>query len=147
MVVDGADMAMPIVLINMGGEMLYILEQRLHAQKISTEKSRKGASCPAPRRARRAVSAAAPLTRRRARPAVLTDVLRAMYNPKFVAEMFKPQRAYTLFATREIFDRLAHSSIMRLNKSSMEKVGGRLSVRGPPSAHAHTHTPLPRPAV
>lgn len=34
--------AMPLIIINMGGEMTYILEQRLRAQKISPEKSTKG---------------------------------------------------------------------------------------------------------
>ena len=32
------------------------------------------------------------------------------------------QKLYTNSATRQIFDRLAHSSIMRLNTSSMEKL-------------------------
>ena len=73
-----------MVVINMGVEMVYILEQRLKAQSISADKSVK----------------------------VLADVVRTMYSPKFVAELFKPQEVYTNRATRQIFDRLAHSSIM-----------------------------------
>jgi hypothetical protein len=87
-------LAMPLIVMNMGGEMVYILEQRLHAQKIPAEKTQK----------------------------VLADVIRTMYSRKFITELFKPQEVYTTKSTREIFDRLAHSSIMRLNSSSMEKL-------------------------
>ena len=44
-----------------------------------------------------------------------------MYNPKFVTELFRSQDVYSIHSTRQIFDRLAHSSIMRLNESSMDK--------------------------
>jgi hypothetical protein len=48
-----------------------------------------------------------------------------MYNPKFIQELFRSQELYSVPATRQIFDRLAHSSIMRLNDSSMDKVRAR----------------------
>jgi len=85
---------MPILIVNMGGEMVYILEQRLHAQKIPEQKGHK----------------------------VLNDVVRTMYYPRFIEELFKPQEMYSIQSTRQIFDRLAHSSIMRLNESSMDKL-------------------------
>lgn len=85
---------MSLLILNLGGEMLYILEQRLHAQSVADDKSSK----------------------------VLQDVVATMFSEKFVAELFKPQRVYTVTATRQIFDRLAHSSIMRLNQSSMDKL-------------------------
>ena len=44
-----------------------------------------------------------------------------MYNPKFIAELFRGQDVYNMQSTRQIFDKLAHSSIMRLNESSMDK--------------------------
>lgn len=91
---SGALLAMPMLVINMGGEMVYILEQRLRAQKIPQEKSRK----------------------------VLSDVVKTMYNKKFITELFKPQALYSNRSTRQIFDRLAHSSIMRLNTNSMDKL-------------------------
>ena len=47
-----------------------------------------------------------------------------MFGKTFLAELFKAQAVYTNSSTRQIFDRLAHSSIMRLNTSSMDKVGG-----------------------
>ena len=53
---------------------------------------------------------------------VLPDVIRTMYNPTFITELFRPQDIYSMQSTRQIFDRLAHSSIMRLNESSMDKV-------------------------
>eukprot|EP00962_Isochrysis_galbana_P016792 scaffold4824_cov145-Isochrysis_galbana.AAC.2 len=56
------------------------------------------------------------------RAAVLQDVVRTMFNPKFILELFRSQELYSVEATRQIFDRLAHSSIMRLNDSSMDKV-------------------------
>lgn len=90
----GSHLAMPILVLNMGGEMIYILHQRLQAQNIPEEKARK----------------------------VLEDVIRTMYTPLFLEELFKPQEMYTNASTKQIFDKLAHSSIMRLNKTSMEKL-------------------------
>eukprot|EP00403_Amphidinium_massartii_P033449 CAMPEP_0178455284 /NCGR_PEP_ID=MMETSP0689_2-20121128/45825_1 /TAXON_ID=160604 /ORGANISM="Amphidinium massartii, Strain CS-259" /LENGTH=358 /DNA_ID=CAMNT_0020081305 /DNA_START=90 /DNA_END=1166 /DNA_ORIENTATION=+ len=91
---SGQLMTMPVLIVNMGGEMVYILEQRLQAQKIPEPKGQK----------------------------VLNDVVRTMYYPRFIEELFKPQEMYSVQSTRQIFDRLAHSSIMRLNESSMEKL-------------------------
>mmetsp|Transcript_69416 Transcript_69416/g.206800 ORF Transcript_69416/g.206800 Transcript_69416/m.206800 type:complete len:374 (-) Transcript_69416:87-1208(-) len=91
---SGQLMTMPVLIVNMGGEMVYILEQRLQAQKIPDTKGQK----------------------------VLNDVVRTMYYPRFVEELFKPQEMYSVQSTRQIFDRLAHSSIMRLNESSMDKL-------------------------
>jgi len=87
-------MTMPVLIVNMGGEMVYILAQRLQAQKIPEAQGQK----------------------------VLCDVVRTMYYPRFIEELFKPQEIYSLQSTRQIFDRLAHSSIMRLNESSMDKL-------------------------
>eukprot|EP01112_Ceratiomyxa_fruticulosa_P009713 TRINITY_DN2546_c0_g1_i2.p1 TRINITY_DN2546_c0_g1~~TRINITY_DN2546_c0_g1_i2.p1 ORF type:complete len:384 (-),score=83.45 TRINITY_DN2546_c0_g1_i2:161-1312(-) len=85
---------MPFLVVNMGGEMSYILEQRLQAQAISNDKSKK----------------------------VLSDVLKSMFNTKFIQELFRPQELYSHSSTRGIFDKLAHSSIMRLSESSMDKL-------------------------
>merc|ERR1719386_363792 len=74
--------------------MIYILEQRLQAQKIAESKGQK----------------------------VLSDVVSTMYYPRFIEELFKPQEMYSIQSTRQIFDRIAHSSIMRLNESSMDKL-------------------------
>ena len=90
----GSMYTMPIIVLNMGGEMAYILHQRLQAQSVQDEKAGK----------------------------VLLDVARAMFNPAFIDELFKPQEMYTQSSTKQIFEKLAHSSIMRLNKSSMDKL-------------------------
>ena len=42
MIVTGSLICMPLLVMNMGGEMVYILQQRLNAQKVPEEKSRKG---------------------------------------------------------------------------------------------------------
>lgn len=85
---------MPIVVLNMGGEMVYILHQRLQAQTVNSEKADK----------------------------VLQEVVKAMFSPLFIDELFKPQEVYSNASTRQIFEKLAHSSIMRLNKVSMDKL-------------------------
>jgi hypothetical protein len=112
-------LGMPLTVINLGGEMMYILEQRLIAQNIPqvyvvcmkmsfvhlcqcvTTHGREHAQDKAVK--------------------VITDIVRTMFNPKFVDELFKPQELYSSTSTRQIFDRIAHSSIMRLSESSMDK--------------------------
>ncbi|KAL0478482.1 OSCP1 [Acrasis kona] len=74
--------------------MIYILEQRLQAQNISAEKSRK----------------------------VISDVTKTMFNQQFVQELVKPQKLYNSESVREIFNKLAHSSIMKLSTASMDKL-------------------------
>lgn len=51
----GALMTMPMLVINMGAEMVYVLDQRLKAQNIPREKSAKGergCACVGPKRSR-----------------------------------------------------------------------------------------------
>ncbi|KAG7393000.1 Protein oscp1 [Phytophthora pseudosyringae] len=90
----GSLMTMPMLIVNMGAEMIYVLDQRLKAQNIPRDKSSK----------------------------VLEDIVKTMHNETFMAELFKPHRMYSNVSTRQIFDRLAHSSIMRLNANSMDKL-------------------------
>ncbi|XP_010624122.1 protein OSCP1 isoform X2 [Fukomys damarensis] len=85
---------LPLLFLNLGGEMLYILDQRLRAQNIPADKARK----------------------------VLNDIIMTMFNRKFMEELFKPQELYSKKALRTIYDRLAHASIMRLNQASMDKL-------------------------
>lgn len=96
--------AMPFLIVNLGGEMLYILEQRLQAQNIPQEKNNKGKKQFA------------------LMNLVLGDVCLAMYNSQFMTELMKPQELYSIASTREVFERLAHASIMRLSTASMDKV-------------------------
>ncbi|XP_061676611.1 protein OSCP1 [Syngnathoides biaculeatus] len=85
---------LPLLFINLGGEMLYILDQRLRAQSIPADKAKK----------------------------VMNDIISTMFNKKFLEELLKPQELYSKKALRTIFDRLAHASIMRLNQASMDKL-------------------------
>ncbi|KAM8790069.1 protein OSCP1 isoform 2-T2 [Rhynchonycteris naso] len=85
---------LPLLFLNLGGEMLYILDQRLRAQNIPGDKARR----------------------------VLHDIILTMFNKTFIEELFKPQELYSKKALRTIYDRLAHASIMRLNEASMDKL-------------------------
>ncbi|GMH94610.1 hypothetical protein TL16_g12955 [Triparma laevis f. inornata] len=87
-------LSMPLLCLNMGVEMLYILSQRLSAQNVKLAKSQK----------------------------VLQDVIRTMFSGTFITELFRPQEMYTSSSTRQIFNKLAHSSIMRINETSMDKL-------------------------
>ncbi|GLH14809.1 Protein OSCP1 [Gryllus bimaculatus] len=84
----------PLLFLNLGGEMLYILDQRLTAQRIAKDKSIK----------------------------VMNDIVGIMFNDRFLKELFKPQEVYNKHALRKLFEDLAHASIMRLNKASMDKL-------------------------
>lgn len=53
---------------------------------------------------------------------VLQDIVKTMFASKFMEEVFRAQPMYSLIETRQIFVKLAHSSIMRLNESSMQKL-------------------------
>ncbi|XP_056141717.1 protein OSCP1 isoform X1 [Lampris incognitus] len=99
---------LPLLFINLGGEMLYILDQRLRAQNIPADKAKK-------------VSTVADWIEKDRRR-VMNDIITTMFNKKFLEELFKPQELYSKKALRTVFDRLAHASIMRLNQASMDKL-------------------------
>lgn len=89
-------MYIPWLIINMGGEMIYILQQRLVAQQITLDKQQR----------------------------VLNDVINTMFNTKFINELLHNNKTtiYNITTVRSIYDRIVHSSIMRLNTSSMDKL-------------------------
>nr|CCA21122.1 conserved hypothetical protein [Albugo laibachii Nc14] len=91
---DASAKAMPILFYNMGSEMMYIINERLRAQKIPSQKSVK----------------------------VLEDLVRSMHNNKFRDEIFQTQKMPNTLVMRQLFERLVHSSIMRLNVNSMDKL-------------------------
>lgn len=73
---------MPMLIINMGGEMVYILEQRLHAQNVPIDKSKRGAHYRS--RVARPPCAAGHALQRRSRPVaarLLFALLRAFPVP------------------------------------------------------------------
>ncbi|XP_029419005.1 protein OSCP1 isoform X5 [Nannospalax galili] len=95
---------LPLLFLNLGGEMLYVLDQRLRAQNIPGDKARKDEWTEVDRKR------------------VLNDIISTMFNRKFMEELFKPQELYSKKALRTVYDRLAHASIMRLNQASMDKL-------------------------
>ena len=91
---QGSLLASPIIIINMGGEMIYILDQRLKAQKIPSSKASK----------------------------VLEEVVQTMFLKNFVSTLFEPQNIFSIQFTKQIFIKIAHCSIMKLNETSMNKL-------------------------
>jgi len=85
---------LPYAFLNLGGEMIYILNQRLHAQEIGQERSQR----------------------------VLQDVVKTMLAKKFVEQLFEPQEMFSMASMRQMYEKLAHSSIMKLNSTSMGKL-------------------------
>uniref|UniRef100_A0A8C6VLW5 Organic solute carrier partner 1 n=1 Tax=Naja naja TaxID=35670 RepID=A0A8C6VLW5_NAJNA len=85
---------LPLLVLNLGGEMLYIVDQRLRAQSIPGDKARQ----------------------------VMNDIIGGIFNKNFMDELFKPQELYSRKALRAVFERLVHASIMRLNAPSMDKL-------------------------
>ncbi|XP_034245083.1 protein OSCP1, partial [Thrips palmi] len=85
---------LPMLLLNLGGEMVYILEQRLQAQRVPQEKADK----------------------------VLLDICRLLLHDRFMVELLVPQPLGHVAALRTFFRDLAHASIMRLDDDSMSKM-------------------------
>ena len=85
---------LPFIILVLGGEMIYILDQRLRSQDVPKDKSIK----------------------------VLSDIVRSMLSSNFVNELFRPQNMYSMTSCKQIFQKLAHSSIMKLNETSMSKL-------------------------
>ncbi|XP_058791717.1 protein OSCP1 [Phymastichus coffea] len=89
-----ADYATPILYINMGGEMLYVLQQRLQTQKISPDKTIQ----------------------------VLNEVIFALLNPKQLELIWVKGPLMGLGQLRPILERVVLSSIMKLDANSMAKL-------------------------
>nr|XP_018917783.1 PREDICTED: protein OSCP1 [Bemisia tabaci] len=88
------DHSLPLLFLNLGGEMMYIIDQRLKAQEVDVEKAK----------------------------TVLNDIGKIMLNQRCLDELFKPQEVYNRQALKTLFHDLAHASIMRLNEISMDKL-------------------------
>ncbi|KAM0726362.1 Protein OSCP1 [Formica fusca] len=84
----------PILYLNMGGEMLYILRQRLKAQKIDANKTIQ----------------------------VLDDVTAALFNPKILSSIFMESPMIGVSHLRTTLENVVLSSIMKLDRSSMDKL-------------------------
>ena len=87
-------MSMQVIINCLGGEMIYILCSRLKAQSISQEKSIR----------------------------VIKDIGNLLYNKKFQNDLYIHKKPNKHQEVKSIFESLAHSSIMRLNTTSMNKL-------------------------
>ncbi|KAG5481582.1 hypothetical protein LSCM1_05606 [Leishmania martiniquensis] len=85
---------MPFLILNLGVEMLFVLNSRLHAQAVPPEK---------------AVD-------------VLSDVGANIFDTAFVNELFTPQPMYSSASVLQVFTALSSSTIMRLSENSMRKL-------------------------
>ncbi|GAU92077.1 hypothetical protein RvY_04209 [Ramazzottius varieornatus] len=90
---EGHLFALPIIFINFGGEMIYVIEHRLRAQKLEDRMDK-----------------------------VMQDVIGTIFRPRIVDELFKPQHLLSESSMRTLFQKLAHASIMSLNQESMDKL-------------------------
>ncbi|CAL8299088.1 unnamed protein product [Lota lota] len=95
---------LPLVFINMGGEMLYILDQRLQAPNTAVDCSEKG------------------VWSEHDRKRVMTAIIGTVFSKDFMDELFKPQQLYSHRTLKTVLTRLAHSSVMRLSPTSMDRL-------------------------
>ncbi|XP_051728194.1 protein OSCP1a [Ctenopharyngodon idella] len=95
---------LPLLIINLGGEMIYILDQRLRAQDENDDKTQRGVWTEDDRKR------------------VMNDIVGTMFNKAFLEELLRPQDLYSHQALRTVLTRIAHASIMRLNLASMDKL-------------------------
>ena len=87
-------MSMPVIINCLGGEMIYILCSRLKAQNITLDKSIR----------------------------VIKDIGNILFNKKFQSELYIHKKPFKHQEVKAIFENFAHSSIMRLNTTSMNKL-------------------------
>uniref|UniRef100_A0A3B5A1M0 Protein OSCP1-like n=1 Tax=Stegastes partitus TaxID=144197 RepID=A0A3B5A1M0_9TELE len=97
---------LPLVFINLGAEMLYILDQRLRAHNTSEDNSEKGRG----------------VWSENDRKRVMNDIVGTMFGKAFMDELLKPQQLYSHRTMKTVLTRLAHTSIMRLNPASMDRL-------------------------
>uniref|UniRef100_A0A672HKQ9 Organic solute carrier partner 1a n=1 Tax=Salarias fasciatus TaxID=181472 RepID=A0A672HKQ9_SALFA len=95
---------LPLVFINLGGEMLYILDQRLRAHNTSEDNSEKG------------------VWSENDRKRVISDIVGTLFSQSFMDELLKPQQLYSHRTMKTVLTRLAHASIMRLSPASMDRL-------------------------
>jgi hypothetical protein len=90
---------MPFLMLNLGTEMLYILDLRLREQKNSQMSDPK------------------------IRIQMLKEIINKLYEPKFMTEIFRPQKIYSFESVHKVFFKIANnSSNLRLNADSVAKL-------------------------
>lgn len=87
--------------INLGSHMMFILKNRLQAQNISPDKS--------------TYIFYSALK-------IINELISAIFKENFIKTMMIPQEPMSIITFKDLFRKLAHSSIMKLDNSSMEKL-------------------------
>lgn len=85
---------LPLLYLNLGGEMMYIIEERLHAQSVDPNKSAK----------------------------VTTDLISLILNTKILEEILQPQDLHSRDALEVIFENIANATSMRIDSDSMHRM-------------------------
>ena len=105
-----AQRTLPVLFMNLGGEMMYILDQRLQAQAIEKDKAGKVSTV---------TFTTTPTITKTVK--VMNDIVSTMFNRRFIEEIFaKHQPIYSRRVLKTMFDKLAHASIMRLNSNIVD---------------------------
>ncbi|KYM79123.1 Protein OSCP1 [Atta colombica] len=105
----------PILYLNMGGEMLYVLRQRLKAQKIDVDKTIQGEDT--------LESIFSNIFQKYSILLILLDdVTAALLNPKILSPIFEDSPMIGISELRTTLESVALSSIMKLDRSSMDKL-------------------------
>ncbi|XP_026321695.1 protein OSCP1 isoform X2 [Hyposmocoma kahamanoa] len=86
--------ATPFIVVNLGCEMIYVIDQRLKAQNIGLDKSER----------------------------VLTDIVTVLLHPKLLDELFIPQPVATHAVIKQLLQDISATSIMKLDDYSMSKL-------------------------
>ncbi|XP_072945056.1 protein OSCP1 [Epargyreus clarus] len=86
--------ATPFIVVNLGCEMVYIIDQRLKSQNISLDKSER----------------------------VLTDIVTVLLHPKLLDELFIPQPVATHAVIKQLLQDISTTTIMKLDDYSMSKL-------------------------
>ncbi|XP_022118299.2 protein OSCP1 [Pieris rapae] len=86
--------ATPLIVINLGCEMVYVIEQRLMMQKIPINKSEK----------------------------VLTEIVTVLLHPKLMEDLFLPQPVAPHPVIKQLISDISASSIMKLDEYSTNKL-------------------------
>lgn len=112
--------AFPLLYLNLGGELLYIIEQRLQAQDVSTEKSVKGKIKDYLHQIPLSFPSRCHLTN----PfnLVLNDLLSMMLDRQYLNGIFRPDQLSSPSIMRALMENIVHSSVMRLGQDSLDKL-------------------------
>ncbi|KAJ0174739.1 hypothetical protein K1T71_009847 [Dendrolimus kikuchii] len=89
-----AHFATPFIVVNLGCEMVFVIDQRLKAQNIGLDKSER----------------------------VLTDIITVLLHPKLLDELFIPQPVAPHAVIKQLLQAISTTSIMKLDDYSMTKL-------------------------